>query len=191
MNCKAINARLQAPRAAPIRTPEQEAERRERAAEAALNRQERRAAYNHISNRADLRQYLIRENNPYSNFILSMLDNENSLFNQTEGSQDHHIIPRHAGGPDSRWNIIRLSRQNHIRAHELRFSAYQDVGDFNFLRTVQNNELVTDELLASRLASNRQGDQTRREQQLGIYAPGVSSKGVATQSQCCVFKSST
>ena len=41
----------------------------------------------------------------------------------------HHIIPRHAGGPDQSWNMVELTTPDHQKAHELRYEVYQEVGD--------------------------------------------------------------
>lgn len=46
----------------------------------------------------------------------------------------HHIIPRHAGGPDKSWNMVMLTTLDHQKAHELRFEVYQEKGDSDAAR---------------------------------------------------------
>lgn len=41
----------------------------------------------------------------------------------------HHIKPHHAGGDDSKENLIRLSYRQHIFAHRLLWKAYNKIGD--------------------------------------------------------------
>lgn len=42
----------------------------------------------------------------------------------------HHIIPRHAGGDDSKENLIRLTYKQHTFAHRLLWKIYKRVGDY-------------------------------------------------------------
>lgn len=42
----------------------------------------------------------------------------------------HHIIPRHAGGDDSKENLIRLDYKQHTFAHHLLWKVYKRVGDY-------------------------------------------------------------
>jgi len=50
----------------------------------------------------------------------------------------HHIIPKHAGGPDNSWNIVMLTTEDHKKTHELRFEVYQEKGDSDAVRFWKN-----------------------------------------------------
>lgn len=73
-----------------------------------------------INNFEQLVDLLKNENNSYSVFILSKLDRDlQSLTKIYLITQKHHIIPCHLNGPDSSWNLIRLTIEEHATAHEL------------------------------------------------------------------------
>lgn len=179
-SCRTITARNQIPYPRPQRSEEERAEAR-RASRARQNA--RRALlssrYDHIGNRNDLRNYLISENNVYSAFILEKLSSPPPQRdeNPAGGTEVHHIIPRHAGGPDSQWNLIELTRQDHVRAHELRYEAYNETGDASFLRSVRENPSINPDRARTRRANNERGAQQRRAERTGIHAEGASAAG--------------
>lgn len=45
-------------------------------------------------------------------------------------TEKHHIIPRHAGGDDSKENLIRLTYRQHIFAHRLLWKAFKRASDY-------------------------------------------------------------
>jgi len=45
-------------------------------------------------------------------------------------TEKHHIIPRHAGGDDSKENLIRLTYRQHIFAHRLLWKAFKKASDY-------------------------------------------------------------
>ncbi len=68
---------------------------------------------NNISNFPLFIDFLKKEKNSYSEFILSTLNRDpNSLNGIT--TQMHHIIPKHASGPDQKWNMIQLTIEEHV-----------------------------------------------------------------------------
>nr|ALO63248.1 putative HNH homing endonuclease [Chlamydomonas applanata]ALO63254.1 putative HNH homing endonuclease [Chlamydomonas applanata] len=193
--CKALKARQQPPRNT-VLTPEQLAFNAERRAQLRFERSLKAKQYENISSTSELKQYLSSMNDEYSIFMLQKLEEAggakaNSSFSdvsvdEVTGSlnapgeqeyQKHHIIPRHAGGPDSKWNLIKLTREDHIKAHAIRYSTYGEFGDYNFLKTAQNDLPLNDELENIRRQNAKRADQTRLKHGLGIYADGVSSKG--------------
>jgi 5-methylcytosine-specific restriction endonuclease McrA len=181
--CANVSRRLQPNRRQPQAelSPEEILRRREVATRTERERSALRAAYNHISNRNDLREYLNQENNAYSNFILSKLDQQEGSAGSgaVEGTtfEMHHIIPRHAGGPDSQWNLIRLTVADHIRAHRIRYEVYNEFGDYNCTRAADPTLPINEEYEARRVEGRARGNQTRLTQQSGIYAPGASAAG--------------
>lgn len=181
--CANVSRRLQPNRRQPQTelSPEEMQRRLEVATRTALERSALRAAYNHISNRNDLREYLNQENNAYSDFILSILDQPEGSYvsNAGEGAafERHHIIPRHAGGPDSQWNLIQLTVADHDRAHRIRYEVYGEFGDYNCSRAADPTLPLNEEFETRRREGQVRGDETRRIEQTGIYAPGVSAAG--------------
>nr|YP_007890150.1 putative site-specific DNA endonuclease [Pleodorina starrii]YP_007890196.1 putative site-specific DNA endonuclease [Pleodorina starrii]AFY64421.1 putative site-specific DNA endonuclease [Pleodorina starrii]AFY64462.1 putative site-specific DNA endonuclease [Pleodorina starrii] len=157
-------------------------------------RKEKSLAYANLQGPEDLKQKLLSEPNPYNDFIVTHLDKP-VVGKLTEGStpltlkgleadevgpllgkaklEKHHIIPLHAGGPDVPWNLIYLTPEDHIKAHELRALVYNEPGDRYAVRLRGNGTNLSER----RLEANRLGDQTRFEQGTGIYAPGASAKG--------------
>jgi len=77
-----------------------------------------------INNAQELINFLLKENNSYTEFILSRLDRKFTDLDQQK-TQLHHIIPTHQSGPDLQWNLIRLTIEEHAQAHDLLFENYQ------------------------------------------------------------------
>jgi hypothetical protein len=97
----------------------------------------------------------------------------------TEGLQIHHIIPRHAGGPNAQWNLIKLTPADHAEAHKLRYEVYHEFGDYNFLSTVGQigNKVELNPAFENQLKLNRRkGTETQIEKKIGIFEPGASQK---------------
>jgi 5-methylcytosine-specific restriction endonuclease McrA len=73
-----------------------------------------------FNNRTDLVNFLKSQRNEYSLFILERLSQ--SSFDSLTGTEIHHIIPRYAGGPNTDWNLIRLTFDQHTEAHLLLYT---------------------------------------------------------------------
>nr|YP_009184965.1 putative HNH homing endonuclease [Hafniomonas laevis]ALO63087.1 putative HNH homing endonuclease [Hafniomonas laevis] len=130
--------------------------------------------YDFITNSSDFRTYLLGENNVYTRFLLEKLDHP---IEKSENTQIHHMIPKHANGPDSKWNRITLTKADHIKAHKLRYEVYHEFGDYNYLRTVNANIPLNPEYELRIAQMLKKADETRQEEKTGIYADGVSAKG--------------
>lgn len=65
-----------------------------------------------ISNRAQLIQYLLKQQNCYATFILERLDRNPDTLKPAK-IQNHHIIPKYRGGSDEKWNFITLTVEEH------------------------------------------------------------------------------
>lgn len=141
------------------------------------------AQWAHISNPILMQKFLENENNDYSRFILEKFKNpfpkETKKFNGDE-IQDHHIIPRHVGGENYYFNIVRLTKKDHIFAHKLRYLAYGDFGDYNFLHTVRSTgtkEVPRNPEFDKQIRNQAaKGSKTQQEKKIGIYAPGAAKK---------------
>lgn len=139
-------------------------------------RKEKGKEFEAIKNQEDLKAKLLNElylpngeKNAYNAFILDRFDNPVI----GELMEEHHILPKHAGGPDVEWNLISLTPEDHVEAHALRASVYNEAGDKNVIKFRSKTSNITEQLLKAKAL----GDQTRREQGTGIYAPGMSAKG--------------
>ena len=55
---------------------------------------------------------------------------KNQKFDDGVYTEVHHIIPRHAGGDDSRENLIRLDYKQHTFAHHILWKVYKKSGDY-------------------------------------------------------------
>lgn len=89
-----------------------------------------------IQNREQLIAFLNQENNAYSSFILGKL-NRNPLELWGIQTQNHHIIPKHRGGPNAKWNFVTLTIEEHGLAHELLYQSYgfdADLGASQMIR---------------------------------------------------------
>jgi hypothetical protein len=82
----------------------------------------------HISNRSELIAYLSQEKNSYSNFIIDKL-NRNPMTLVDVKTHSHHIIPLHMKGPNVQWNLITLTLDEHIQAHQLLYENYKKLAD--------------------------------------------------------------
>lgn len=113
-----------------------------------------------VYDRGQLLGYLKSDANPYNEFMLDALAKEQTLLDDSVKSktkQVHHIIPRHAGGPDAKWNLVYLTPENHCKAHEIRYEVFGEFGDYNFLQT-QGSEVL------SRIKANPEFEQKLLEQ---------------------------
>lgn len=81
-----------------------------------------------ISNLQNLILFLQKEDNSYSHFILEKLSRDHSFLNDIQ-TQIHHIIPCHQGGPDSSWNLLILTIEEHAMAHQLLYENYNNLAD--------------------------------------------------------------
>lgn len=55
---------------------------------------------------------------------------KNQVFEKGVYTEVHHIIPRHAGGDDSKENLIRLNYKQHTFAHRLLWKIHKRSGDY-------------------------------------------------------------
>lgn len=170
-NCKQTSTSTQWKGKTKTLSPEQAAQRAVTKAHREATRLKKAQKYSSLKNREDLILFLESESNIYSEFILARMNEP-----PPEGPdvEQHHIIPLHTGGPDTDWNLIPLTSENHLRAHEIRAEVYKEAGDINASRLRGEQDIT---LRERRLKAARLGDTTRKQQESGIYAPGASSKG--------------
>lgn len=117
-----------------------------------------------ITNQQQLCDFLQNENNSYSKFILELLKRDYKLL-ENEPCENHHIIPRHVGGVDNSWNIIKLTKLEHIMAHELLFENYKKSYDLGASKMLQGRLKEGEQII------RQAAQQTMKEQQKGFYNP--------------------
>lgn len=92
---------------------------------------------NNVYSGEQLVEFLKKDLNPYNQFMLDKMEDKLPLdAASSQPKQKHHIIPQHAGGPNAQWNWVYLTPEDHCKAHELRYEAYLEYGDYNFLRSL-------------------------------------------------------
>lgn len=68
----------------------------------------------------------------YEKIYFAFIDKyKNQVFEKGAYTEVHHIIPRHAGGDDSKENLIRLTYKQHTFAHRLLWKIYKRAGDYH------------------------------------------------------------
>lgn len=66
----------------------------------------------------------------YENIYFAFIEKyKNQEFEDGVYTEKHHIIPRHAGGDDSKENLIRLTYRQHTFAHRVLWKAYGKASD--------------------------------------------------------------
>lgn len=185
-SCKAIKARNQSVKAknqsvsvTAIEQSKIEQKRKEKLSKKLAKRKN----FEHIRNSEGLFNYLKKENNKYTLFIMDKIKTNASIsqkitnknFNfDSKQFEKHHIIPKHIGGPNASWNLVYLSKEDHVEAHLLRYEVYGEFGDYNFLSTKNvlgsNNRVKRNPEFDKQLTKNRQiGTKTQIANQVGIF----------------------
>lgn len=74
---------------------------------------------------------------------------KNQEFDDGVYTEKHHIIPRHAGGDDSKENLIRLTYRQHVFAHRLLWKAYARWQDLCAWRVMTSQDASFKQILFS------------------------------------------
>ncbi len=74
---------------------------------------------------------------------------KNQEFEDGVYTEKHHIIPRHAGGGDSKENLIRLTYKQHVFAHKLLWKAYSCWQDLCAWRVMTSQDADFKQILFS------------------------------------------
>jgi len=82
----------------------------------------------------------------------------NQHFEQGEYTESHHIVPRHAGGDDSKDNLIVLSYRQHCFAHRLLWKAYKKASDYKAWILMSGQEV--DKVIATHKALGKRNVET-------------------------------
>ncbi len=93
----------------------------------------RKGQYGFIQNKEDLIQYLEQNPNAHNTFVLELIQRESNMVREkqvlSEPTSKHHILPIFdQGSPDS-WNILEVTRKEHMQIHMLRYEVYKKEGD--------------------------------------------------------------
>lgn len=84
---------------------------------------------------------------------------KNQEFEKGQYTELHHILPRHAGGDDSKENLIRLTYRQHTFAHRLLWKAFGKSSDLHawLMMSGQEEDRVVAQRKANGLANVRSG----------------------------------
>ena len=184
-HCKSIKARAQTPPPRLVISEEQQTERKELKKqlkrEKVLKRREKGQEFQGM-NRESLIEYFKQKDNAYTEFMLEKIQDEQFVIQNIAKNQRelHHMIPIHMGGPDSKWNLVQISKQDHITAHLYHYKVYHQYADYNFLKTKRLIGVLVDpdpEFEEQWVKNRKKGDFTRKEKKSGIYTDGISQKG--------------
>ena len=77
--------------------------------------------------------------NPYTEFIAEKLK---TVYPAEIVTQWHHILPKYAQGTDHKFNLIKLSYDDHRIAHELLYEVYKHEEDLLAVRFMTNDPLA-------------------------------------------------
>lgn len=91
-----------------------------------------------IQNFKDLIQFLKTNPNVHNNYVVVLIELGERSFEKKKSSK-HHIIPLHDGGSPDKWNILRVSKEEHDQIHRLRYEVYQQDGDKRAIRATSND----------------------------------------------------
>lgn len=91
-----------------------------------------------LQNFEDLMQFLKANPNPHNDYVLDLIKLGPRSFLKGQSSR-HHIIPIHDGGSPEKWNILRVSKEEHDKIHRLRYEVYQQDGDKRAIRATSND----------------------------------------------------
>jgi hypothetical protein len=144
----------------------------EKALTAKLRRERyKKAAEEHpIKNRQMLIEYLEKENNSYSILMLEILTRK-----KPEGFlEGHHIIPCHDNGPRASFNQVKLTPEEHLLAHQLRYEAYGQEYDLKATYFPRQSTAEYQEMVKNRNAAS---NKTCRQKGIGLYDPKNCSAG--------------
>lgn len=132
--------------------------------------------YNSINSKEDIINFLTSDPNKYNLFILEKFQNQslnNEKKNETVTYEKHHIIPIHAGGPDKPFNLIRLTTQDHILAHMLRYEVYKELGDKLFLNFKSEESISPEKAKKNRIAASHEA---QKQNKSGFFSSEQQAK---------------
>ena len=101
----------------------------------------------------ELFSYLSNSNNIYTEYIKSKISRPKNLC--PIPIEQHHIIPKFAGGCNQKWNLIPLGIEEHTHAHELRAIVYGQLGDILCCRMRKSSDSQKLRLQLSHLSQRK------------------------------------
>lgn len=93
---------------------------------------------------------------------------KNQVFENGVYTEVHHIIPRHAGGDDSKENLIRLDYRQHTFAHRLLWKIHKRAGDYHAWLMMSGQEV--DNKLANLKAIGQANVESGHLERIRIFA---------------------
>ena len=122
--------------------------------------------YAQVDDRKSLMEHLRKDENPYHERCLKLMEREKSLINVSLYDEQHHIIPTSEGGPDEPWNLVHVTYAEHCELHKVRYSLYQLVSDKNAYLARENLPVDFKQL---KTESSLRGHDTMKRENIGWY----------------------
>lgn len=123
----------------------------------------------HITNRSELVDYLSQEGNSYSKFILERINRDPNTLKSVK-THDHHIIPLHSKGPDQKWNLIKLTLEEHVQAHLLLYDNYGKLADLGA------SQMLSGHLKLGAATIRQMAQETMRRNKTGFFSSATQSE---------------
>lgn len=96
-----------------------------------------------IKNKEELVRFFQHNPNAYSSFILKLIGRDPRTLSPGM-LHKHHMIPLHANGPDEPFNLILLTLDEHITAHQLLYDVYGSFYDLAAVNMMQGRTAAGD-----------------------------------------------
>jgi len=125
--------------------------------------------FKNISNSEQLLDFLKKENNSYTQFILSKMECLDTPLKDIQ-TQIHHIIPKHQDGPNCKWNIIVLTIKEHATAHQLLYENYNTAADLGA------SQMLSGQIELGSATIRRMAVETRRTNKTDFFSSKVQQE---------------
>jgi hypothetical protein len=124
-----------------------------------------------FKNGEELLTYFHKHPSKYGNFILEHLHCPYSAAAKKEVTiEQHHILPRHAGGTDASWNLISLTSTDHVLAHKFLYELEHNHYDYCVI-AMRNGD--TEKALSAR---SKQNVLINKKNKKGRFDPAIQSE---------------
>lgn len=93
-------------------------------------------------------------------------------YHTNEYLEKHHITPKHEGGTDDAYNLIRLSLKDHRTAHKIRYEMYGNKYDLSAYNFMMGQTKEAKRLICSANGSKSKGKKLTKEHREKLSRPG-------------------
>lgn len=107
--------------------------------------------------------------NKYLNFIEHC---SKKKYHTNEYLEKHHVVPKHEGGTDDPYNLIKLSLRDHRMAHKIRYDVYENKYDLSAYNFMMGQTKEAKRLICSANGSKSRGRKLTKEHKEKLSRPG-------------------